>query len=218
MAVQNYGYLKAIWDGLYAWIGNEYGVAGLMGNLYAESGCVPFRVQGDYTFPFAYSQDYTDRVDNGTVSEFAFVHNLPDNSHGKGYGLAQWTYYSRKQQLYTLYDTGGYTSIGGVDTGLAMLKLELDTGGSYAGVGTVLKTATSVRQASDYAFYHYEAPADQSETARQTRESYADDIYNMYSGGGGQPDPPSPDPPPPPYPVDPTTSKPMSLIYYLRKF
>lgn len=217
MAVQNYGYLKAIWDGLLSWINNEYGVAGLMGNLYAESGCVPFRVQGDLTFPFDYSRNYTSRVDNNTVSEYAFVNNKPDNAHGKGYGLAQWTFYSRKQQLYNLYKNTPYTSIGGVDTGLAMLKLELDSGGSYAGVGTVLKTAASVRQASDYAFYNYEAPADQSETARQTRENYANDIYNMYQSGGGQPDPPTPDPPPPPYPVDPTEVKPMSLLYYLRK-
>ena len=217
MAVQNYGYLKTIWDGLLSWIKNEYGVSGLMGNLYAESGCVPFRVQGDLTFPFNYSTNYTARVNNGTVSEYAFVHNVPDSAHGKGYGLAQWTFYSRKQQLYNLYKNTPYSSIGGVDTGLAMLKLELDTGGSYASVGTVLKTATTVRQASDYAFYNYEAPADQSEAARQTRENYANEIYNMYQSGGGQPDPPTPDPPPPPYPVDPTLIKPMSIIYYLRK-
>ena len=218
MAVNNYGYLKTIWDGLNTWINNEFGVAGLMGNLYAESGCVPFRVQGDLTYPFNYSQTYTDRVDTGIVSEYAFVHNVPDNAHGKGYGLAQWTYYSRKQNYYNLYKNGSYTSIGDVNTGLDMLKYELDTGGPYSGVGDVLKAATTVRQASDYVLYNYEAPLDQSEPVRLTREGYSQDIYDIYHSGGGTPDPPQPDPPPPPYPVDPTEVKPMSFIYYLRKF
>lgn len=217
MAVNNYGYLKTIWDGLLTWINNEYGVAGLMGNLYAESGCVPFRVQGDMTFPFSYSQNYTTRVNNGTVTEYAFIHNAPDNQHGKGYGLAQWTYWSRKESYYNIYRSG-FSSIGGVDTGLAMLQHELDTGGPYAATGNVLKAATTIREASDYTFYNYEAPADQGEAARALRQSYAQDIYDLYNSGGGQPDPPQPDPPPPPYPVDPTEVKPMSFIYYLRKF
>ena len=46
-------YAQAIWGMLLSAIGNEYGVAGLMGNLYAESGLIPFRKQGDYSgYPY----------------------------------------------------------------------------------------------------------------------------------------------------------------------
>lgn len=217
MAVQNYGYLKTIWDGLMLWVNNEYGVAALMGNLYAESGCVPFRVQGDYTFPFTYSQNYTNRVDQGIVTEYSFVNNAPDASHAKGYGLAQWTSSNRKQNYYNLYRSGGYASIGGVDLGLAMLQQELDTGGDYASSGNAIKNATDIRSASDYILIHYEAPKDQSEAVKILRASYGQEIYNMYHSGGGNPDPPTPDPPPPPYPDNPTTPHKMGLIYYMKK-
>lgn len=39
---------KHIWDTLYAKIGNPYGVAGLMGNLYAESALRPDNLQGSF--------------------------------------------------------------------------------------------------------------------------------------------------------------------------
>ena len=42
-------YNDYIWSEMYNFIGNEYGVAGLMGNLQAESGIIPYRLQGDFT-------------------------------------------------------------------------------------------------------------------------------------------------------------------------
>lgn len=44
-----------IWDVLYAKIGNPYGVAGLMGNLYAESGLQPNNLQNSYEETLGYS-------------------------------------------------------------------------------------------------------------------------------------------------------------------
>ena len=40
-------YMPYIWNTLVQAIGNEKGVAGLMGNLYAESGCTPYACQPD---------------------------------------------------------------------------------------------------------------------------------------------------------------------------
>ena len=40
-------YNEYIWAELYNVIGNEYGVAALMGNLQAESGVIPYRLEGD---------------------------------------------------------------------------------------------------------------------------------------------------------------------------
>ena len=81
-----------IWDFLKKEGFNDYGVAGLMGNLYAESGLLPNNLQNTFNSKLGLSdEEYTKRVDNGTYTNF--VHD------SAGYGLAQWTYYSRKQNL-----------------------------------------------------------------------------------------------------------------------
>lgn len=189
--VHDYGYIDAVWDGCLARIGNEIGTAALLGNLYAESYIVPWEVQGDIP-PSQYSRDYTARVDSGAVSEYDFAHNGP---RGNGYGLAQWTYYTRKQGLYDLYKTG-YDSIGSTKLGIDYLFVELD--GGYTGVLDALKNATDIRTASDIVLHDYESPSDQSEQVEILRASYAQDIYNN-KAGGTPPDPPDPpDPPEPP--------------------
>ena len=214
MAVQNYGYLKTLWDAFLPWLNNnEYGVAGLMGNLYGESGCVPFRVQGDNTFPFTYSQNYTQNVDNGTISKYAFINNGPN---GGGYGLAQWTYRTRKEGLYNKYQSGSYTSIGDIQLAIDYIMDEI-SGTAYNNTLSVLQNATDLQTPTNQVLFYYESPADQGAAVQALRLSYAQDIYNMYHSGGGQPDPPTPDPPPPPYPPSPAIAHKMSLIYYLKK-
>ena len=87
-----------IWNYFITKIANPWGVAGLMGNLYAESGLNSDIVQGD--IPYSdYSVEYTSQVNSGAITEYDFVHNGPN---GGGYGLAQWTYYTRKQALYNM--------------------------------------------------------------------------------------------------------------------
>lgn len=173
------GYEQTIWNYLKNKIGNEYGVAGLMGNLQAESGLHPDRVQGD--IPYSnYSKNYTSQVDSGAISENDFVHNGPN---GGGYGLAQWTFYTRKQALYDKWKSGGYSSIGSIDLALDYLWIELTT--SYSGVFSVLKTASSVREASDKVLHDFENPADQSESVEETRSAMGQAYYNQFTGTGG---------------------------------
>lgn len=169
-------YGQQIWDGLMADIGNEYGVAGLMGNLYAESALIPYRVQGDNTPPYTYSQEYTAKVDTGDISEDDFVNNGPN---GGGYGLAQWTYYTRKQGLYDMKVSMG-TSIGSVDLAIAYLLHELKN--SFNSVYLSLKNATNIRTASDIVLHDFESPADQSESVEELREGYGVSIYEEYVG------------------------------------
>lgn len=191
---------KRIWNYLMNKIGNEYGVAGLMGNLEAESGLHPDRVQGDIPYS-SYSKEYTAKVDNGTISEYDFVHNGPN---GGGYGLAQWTFSSRKQALYDRYKNGGYPSIGDLTLALDYLWYELQT--SYKGVLSVLQTATSVREASDKVLHDFEKPANQSTTVEEKRASMGQAWYDLYAGTGGGGD----------EPVTPTTKrKKMSLLLLL---
>ena len=84
--------VQYIHDFLMERIGNEIGVCALMGNLYVESHLMPNYLEGVGTK----SDDYIRRVWNGEISKDEFCHD------GKGFGLPQWTYWSRKQGLYDL--------------------------------------------------------------------------------------------------------------------
>ena len=169
---------RVIWDYLVKKMGNEYGAAGLMGNLQAESGLYPDRVQGDVPYS-SYSQEYTAQVDAGTISESDFVNNGPG---GGGYGLAQWTFPARKQALYNMYKAGGYSSIGSIALALDYLWHELVN--SYGSVLTVLRNAGSVREASDKVLHDFENPADQSTSVEEKRASMGQAWYDLYHGTG----------------------------------
>lgn len=85
---------EKIWNYLKSNGFNEFGTAGLMGNLYAESGLKPTNLQNSSEKKLGLTDDtYTAAVDNGDYQNFV--------KDGAGYGLAQWTYWSRKQNLLT---------------------------------------------------------------------------------------------------------------------
>lgn len=167
---------QVIWDGLKAEFNNEIGVAGLMGNLLAESGLIPYRVQGDFSSGYTYSIAYTNDVDSGAISEYDFVHNGPN---GSGYGLAQWTYYTRKQNLYNM-KIAMNVSIGSVDLAISYLIQELNT--SYHSVYDAILNGTTIREVSDTVLFDFESPADQSEPVQIYRASLGQDIYDEYHG------------------------------------
>ena len=142
---------KAIWDYLYGKIGNAYGVAGLMGNLYAESALRPNNLQNTYEKKLGLSDtQYTAKVDDGSYTNF-----VKDSA---GYGLAQWTYWSRKQALQEYAKASG-KSIGDLDIQLAFIWKELSEG--YKALLKTLQAATSVTDASTAVLTQYERPADQ---------------------------------------------------------
>lgn len=172
-------YAEYIWNYFKKKLGNEYGTAGLMGNLQAESALCPYRVQGDFSDGYETSKTYTANVNSGAVSEYSFVRNGPG---GGGYGLAQWTYYTRKQNLYNRWKSGNYDSIGSIELACDFLWWELQN--SYTGVLNVLKTATSVRQASDKVLHDFENPADQSATVEANRAAMGQAWYDTYTGTG----------------------------------
>ena len=161
---------KKLWDFLLAKIGNEYGVAGLIGNLYAESALRSNNLQQTYEKSLGYTDDtYTVAVDSGDYSNF-----VKDSA---GYGLAQWTYWSRKQALLEYAKSVG-KSICDFDMQMEFLWKELSTG--YKSTLNALKAATSVADASTYVLIHYEAPADQGETVQAKRASYGEKYYSAY--------------------------------------
>lgn len=143
---------QIIWTFLKAQGLNDCGIAGLMGNLYAESGLQPNNLQNTYSKKFGLSDaEYTKRVDNGRYTNFV--------NDKAGYGLAQWTFWSRKQSLLE-YAKAQKTSIGDLNMQLNFLMKELSQ--SYPSVLNTLRTASSVLEASNAVLLKFERPADQS--------------------------------------------------------
>ena len=149
---------------------NEYGTAGLMGNLQAESGLKPTNLQNSCEKKLKYTDSlYTEAVDNGSYTNFA--------KDSAGYGLAQWTYWTRKEALLEYAKESG-SSIGDLQMQMEFLWKELQ--GKKAVLNT-LKNATSVKEASDIVLTKFERPADQSDAVKAKRESLGIQFYNKYA-------------------------------------
>lgn len=153
---------KSIYDALKKAGATHEGACGLIGNLEHESGLIPYRKQGDlHDSTYAKSVEYTKNVDNGTISKPSFVND------SIGYGLAQWTYSSRKNGLYEKWKNDGYDSIGNLQLGIDFLLYELYN--SFSGVWEVLTTSNDLRTCSDKVLHDFESPKDQSESVEIER-------------------------------------------------
>lgn len=160
---------KYVWDTLNKAIGNEIGVAGLMGNLQAESGIRSNNLQNSFENKLGMSDDvYTKAVDENIYTNF-----MKDSA---GYGLAQWTYWSRKQNLLDYARTHN-KSIGDLAMQVDFLIIELK---QYKDVWSALQTAKSIKQASDVVLTKFERPKDQSDKVKEQRASYGISIFNKF--------------------------------------
>lgn len=166
----------AIWKYLKAQGLTDTGVAGLMGNIYAESGLNPKNLQNTYEKKLGYTDaTYTIAVDNGTYKNFV--------KDGAGYGLCQWTYWTRKQALYAFCKAIG-ASIGDLNAQLRFLMKELTE--SFKSVLGVLITTTSVREASDAVLLQFERPAKMNDPAvQQKRTEYSQKYYDQFAAKKG---------------------------------
>lgn len=163
---------QVIWDYLYNKVQNPYGVAALMGNLYVESKLNPKNLQGSYERKLGMTDDqYTEAVDNGTYTPVDFIND------GAGYGLVQWTYWSRKEGLLNLAKSRG-VSIGNLRMQLDYLWSEIQ---KYKTVIDAMKTGNSVRAISDVIAKRYERPTDQSEKALQNRANYGQCFFDKFA-------------------------------------
>lgn len=163
---------KTIWDFLKGKGLTECGIAGLMGNLKAESGLKPTNVQNSYEAKLGLNDDtYTAAVDNGSYTNF--------EKDAAGYGLAQWTYHTRKAGLLKAARSAG-KSVGDLNVQLNYLWTELQ---GYKKVLAVLQTATTVRAASDAVLVDFEKPANQTEAVKVKRASYGEEYYKQFATG-----------------------------------
>lgn len=163
---------EKIWNYLINFGFNEYATAGIMGNLYAESGLNSKNLQNSFEKKFNMSdEEYTAMVDSGIYKNFA--------NDSAGYGLAQWTYKTRKLNLLNFIKSKG-KSIGDLESQLDFLVKEISENYKKS-VYSVLQSASSVKEASDVIILKFERPADQSDTAKNKRASYGLKYYNKYA-------------------------------------
>ena len=165
-----------IWDFLKGKGLNDYAIAGLMGNLFAESGLSAINLQNSFEKSLGFNDvGYTVAVDSGAYTNF-----INDKA---GYGLAQWTWWSRKENLLN-FARAAQKSIGDLGMQLDFLWKEIQ---GYSGVMKVLNTATSVREASDVVLLEYEKPADQSEAVKVRRAGYGQGYFDKFAAKPAEP-------------------------------
>jgi LysM repeat protein len=161
---------EKIWNYLRSKKLTECGAAALMGNLFAESGFKSTNLENGYEKKLGYTDvSYTEAVDNGSYDNF-----IKDSA---GYGIAQWTHWSRKEKLLECAKSRG-SSIGDLEMQLEFLIRELEQ--SFSSVISLLRITSDLREASDCVLLKFERPADQSETAKKRRAEYGQKYYDMF--------------------------------------
>lgn len=122
------------------------GACGLMGNMNAESAMRANNAQDGMTK--LTDAEYTAQTDNGTYTNFV--------KDAVGYGLCQWTYWTRKQALLNFAKQKG-VSIGDESMQVDFAVQELKTG--YPGLWSYLCTTSDVNTAASRICKEYERPA-----------------------------------------------------------
>jgi len=136
---------------------SEAGALGMLGNWECESGCEPYRVQGDYQSSRAISKAYVNAIETGMSDKERFA------TDQKGFGLAQWTYPQRKRNLWDF----AYGAMKPIDScpmqvDFAMLELRNE----YQSLLSFLKTTNDIQLACDRVCREFERPAVNNVQAR----------------------------------------------------
>ena len=178
-------FAKHVWNVLISAGMTQAGAAGMMGNMQAESGLRPDRVEilclqrlreagRLYT-----DATYTAFVDDGTINRENFLHPLPGKQYG--YGLCQWTSPGRKAGLYDLARSEK-VSIGDGSMQIRYLISELKT--AYKPVWAVLTRTNSVQEAAETVLKQFEIPADVSSKVIAVRTKYSQNFYDEFAKEG----------------------------------
>lgn len=186
MAVDITENVQYVWDYLLAHGYTEIAAAGVIGNLLSESGCRPNNVQGSYRQPNQeqYNQEYTAKVDSGEISRQDFVRHGPG---GGGYGIAQFTYHTYKEEI---YDGAKQRGCSIADIGLQCDVMYNNT----LGIKNTMNSYNSVFDAACCFLHNYEKPQNQSNAVENERAANARGVYFKMTGrhapevGGGNGD------------------------------
>lgn len=170
-------YEKVLWDYLIDLGFTEEASASILGNTHAESANVPNNLQNTGNkYLNMTDEQYTEAVDNGTYLAEKFSHD------SYGYGLCQWTYWSRKKGLLELAKKNN-KSVADPYIQIDFLVKELKQYGVYKKV----VNSKDIRYVTEIVLLKIEKPAsvigksaEEIQKVVDTRTSYADVIYNKY--------------------------------------
>ena len=152
---------------------NANAIAGLMGNLYAESALRPNNLQNSFEHRLGMTdKGYTTAVNTGTYTGFV--------NDGAGYGLAQWTWHTRKKALLDYAKEKG-ASIDDMQMQLEFLWKELQ---GYKVSMEALKAGKCVQAVSDAILTDFEKPADQSAEVKNRRATFGRVYRDKYGKTG----------------------------------
>lgn len=181
--------IQTIWALLKGKGFSDKAAAVIMGQMDAESSCAANRLQGDFGAGFARSAEYTAQVDAGQISRYDFAHKGPG---GGGYGLCQWTYWSRKEGLYDKAKSMGQ-SIGSEEVQIDWLWDELHQG-EYRAAWDALTTGTDILEMTTVMVKRYEKPANQSAASCANRAALAQKYFGKFAGTAAATVPEGPEP------------------------
>ena len=126
-----------------------------MGNLYAESGLNPRVYERSKHKKIGLSdEEYIRKTNDGSYKNFV--------NDKAGFGLAQWTYHTRKQALLNMCKG----KIGDINCQLSYLVKELS---GYKKLYSILKSTNDVNTACDRVLLDYERPANAKGKINQRR-------------------------------------------------
>ena len=163
---------KRLWDALRAAGFTDIATAGIMGNLYDESHFSPNNLQNSFEKKFNMNDEaYTLMINTKLYPEESFVKD------GAGYGLAQWTYWTRKQGLYEYTIKQGY-EINDFGRQIEFMIKEMN---DKKGFVSELNSKKSIEEATNIVLTQYEKPADQGSVVLKRRSDYAKLYYNKFS-------------------------------------
>lgn len=137
-----------IYDRLRSYGLSHAGACAMLGNFEAESGLLSNNLQNDYEKKLGFVDElYTNCVDNGSYKNFA--------KDSAGYGLAQWTYGPRKQNLLEFANSRG-VSIGDENMQVDFAIHELRT--EYSGLFSYLCYTEDMYEATSRICKEFERP------------------------------------------------------------
>ena len=153
---------------------SDQAIAGLLGNMYKESRLSSLRLQGDLSQDLAKSKVYTEKADK----------DLNFFKHGIGYGLCQWTYGVRKENLWKFCHDKG-VSVGDTNMQIAFVDYEINNGGMSKRFRDKLMHSNDVNMATAIILKVYEKPARMDDPAElQERARYAHEWYDKMTKKG----------------------------------
>lgn len=149
---------------------SETATAAIMANMRAESALKSDNVED--RCPMS-DEAYTAAVDGGSMSRQSFIFDA------YGFGLCQWTYPSRKAELWDLAKEQG-VSIADEQMQLDLIGIELHR--DFPDVLACLMGDGSVAEMTACFMRRYENPANQSAAAIHYRVNLAEEIYEEMQG------------------------------------